>query len=57
MYITKYETNGFVEKHKAHVMTKGSWEVKEIDYPKIFSLIGKMYSKWYVFSPLASQGW
>jgi hypothetical protein len=44
VYITKYASDGSVERHKAQLVSKGFFEVEGIDYNETFSPIAKMNS-------------
>jgi hypothetical protein len=45
----KYNVNGFVVRHKAHLMAKGFTQVEGFDFNKSFSLVARMESIEVVF--------
>jgi hypothetical protein len=57
VYITKYASNGSVERHKARLVDKGFSQVEGIDYNETFSLVAKMNSIFLVLSLVASHKW
>eukprot|EP00253_Pinus_taeda_P027648 PITA_27648 len=57
VYRTKYEPDGKVDKHKAHLVAKGFSQVEGIDYTETFSLVAKMNSIHLVLSLAASFKW
>eukprot|EP00253_Pinus_taeda_P007619 PITA_07619 len=57
VYITKYEPDGKVDKHKACLVAKGFSQVEGIDYTETFSPVTKMNSVRLVLSLIASFKW
>jgi hypothetical protein len=57
VYITKYASNGSVERRKAQLVSKGFSQVEGIDYNETFSPITKMKSICLVLSLTASYKW
>jgi hypothetical protein len=44
VYITKYASNGSVERHKVCLVSKGFSRVEEIDYNETFVIVAKVNS-------------
>jgi hypothetical protein len=57
VYITKYASDGSVERHKAQLVAKGFSQVEGIDYNETFSLVAKMNYICLVLSLDASHKW
>jgi hypothetical protein len=57
VYITKYASDGSVERHEARLFCKGFSQVKGIDYNETFSSVAKMNSICLVLSLAASHKW
>ena len=57
VYKTKYASDGSVERHKAHLATKGFSQVEGIDYHETFASIAKMNSIRLVLSLATSHKW
>jgi hypothetical protein len=57
VYITKYASDGSVERHNAQLVFKGFSEVEGIDYNETFSPISKMNSICVVLSLASSHKW
>eukprot|EP00253_Pinus_taeda_P028825 PITA_28825 len=57
VYRTKFGPDGKVDKHKAHLVSKGFSQVEGIDYNETFSPISKMNSIYLVLSLAPSFKW
>jgi hypothetical protein len=57
VYITKYASDGSVERHKARLVAKGFSQVEGIDYNETFAPIAKMNSICLVLALVASHKW
>jgi hypothetical protein len=57
VYITKYTSDGSVERHKAHLVSKGLSQVEGIDYNETFFPIAKMNSIYLVLALASSHKW
>jgi hypothetical protein len=57
VYITKYASDGSVERHKARLVSKGFSKVEGIDYNETLSLVAKMNSICLVLALVASHKW
>jgi hypothetical protein len=57
VYITKYASDGSVERHKVRLVAKGFSQVEGIDYNETFSHVEKMNSMRLVLSLAASHKW
>jgi hypothetical protein len=57
VYITKYASDGSVERHKARLVAKGFSQVEGIDNNETFSPVAKMNSIFLVLSLVASHKW
>jgi hypothetical protein len=57
VYITKYASDGSVERHKARLLSKGFSQVEGIDYNETFSPVAKMNSIFLVLALAASHKW
>jgi hypothetical protein len=56
-YITKYASDGSVERHKARLVSKGFSQVEGIDYNENFAPIAKMNSIHLILSLATSHKW
>jgi hypothetical protein len=57
VYITKYASDGSVERHKAWLVANGFSQVKGIDYNETFASISKMNSIRLVLAFVSSHKW
>jgi hypothetical protein len=57
VYITKYASDGSVERHKARLVAKGFSQVEGINYIETFSPIAKMNSTYLVIALVVSHKW
>ena len=57
VYRTKYVADGFVDKYKARLVTKGFSQVEGIDYSDTFAHVSKINYICLVLSLAASQRW
>jgi hypothetical protein len=57
VYENKYALDGSVERHKAHLVSKGFSHVEGIDYNETFVDVAKMNSIFLVLSLVASHKW
>jgi hypothetical protein len=57
VYITKYASDGSVERHKAWLVEKGSSQVEGINYNETFASVAKINSICLVLSLVASHKW
>jgi hypothetical protein len=57
VYITKYASDGSVERHKARLVAKGFFQVEGINYNETFSPVAKMNSICRVLALAASHKW
>jgi hypothetical protein len=57
VYITKYASDGSVERHKARLVAKGFSHVEGIDYNETFAPVAKMNSIRLVLALAASHKW
>jgi hypothetical protein len=57
VYITKYASDGSVERHKARLVSKGFSQVEGIDYNETFAPVAKMNSICLVLALAASHKW
>jgi hypothetical protein len=57
VYITKYASDGSVERHKAQLVSKGFSQVEGIDYNETFEPVAKMNSIHLVLALVASHKW
>jgi hypothetical protein len=57
IYITKYASDGSVERHKACLVSKGFYQVEGIEYHETFVPIAKMNSICLVLTLAASHKW
>jgi hypothetical protein len=57
VYITKYASDGSVERHKDHLFAKGFFQVEGIDYNETFAHVTKMNSISFVLALAASHKW
>jgi hypothetical protein len=57
VYITKYASDGSIERHKNWLVSKGFSQVEGIDYNENFSHVAKMNSIHLVLSLASSHKW